>query len=39
MLDTSDQGDRQDDYEGVYNPRSTSEKYQTKVQPSEQAFI
>ena len=38
MLDTSD-NDKNDDYEDGYRPRSTSERYQTKVPPSEQAFI
>ena len=38
MLDTGND-DKDGDYAGVYHPRSSSERYQTKSQPSEQAFI
>lgn len=39
MFDTSN-GDRgEEDFDGQYHPRSSSERYQTKAQPSDQAFI
>jgi len=38
MLDASPDG-KQEEYDGTYHPKSMRERYESKSQPSDQAFI